>query len=187
MGKRKERNRFPPTTTASRMHGRADISLRRHRPALMLPLSPGVSFERRCKAAQHMKRFLGMLFTAAMLAVSAAHGCGLCAEDRMAATYVHDLVIGAMDRGHQIVFTDVTSRPMTRTEWHLVSWAVQSIRGVMKGSVRISKSPMALSFEIDPKATNAATAIREINRRFGKQSIRISLIQTMTPPAVASR
>ena len=128
-----------------------------------------------------------LLLTAGLLAASPAWGCGVCVEDRMAATYDHDRVVGAMDRGHQIVFTDVTSRPMTRTEWHLLSWTVQSVRGVMKGSVRISKSPMALSFEIDPKATAAATAIREINRRMGKQPIRISLIRTMSPREVASR
>ena len=127
-----------------------------------------------------------LLLMAGLLA-SPAWGCGVCVEDRMAATYDHDLVVRAMDRGHQIVFTDVTSRPMTRTEWHLLSWTVQSVRGVMKGSVRISKSPMALSFEIDPKATGAATAIREINRRIRKQPVRVSLIQTMSPPEIASR
>ena len=134
-----------------------------------------------------MKKSIFALFTAGMLASSLAQGCGVCVEDRMAATYDHDLVIGAMDRGHQIVFTDVTSRELTRTEWHLLSWTVQSVRGVMKGSVRTSKSPMALSFEIDPKATAAATAIREINRRMGKQPIRVSLIRTMSPREVASR
>ena len=134
-----------------------------------------------------MKTLLHLLLAAGLFAVSPAHGCGFCAEDGMAATYDHDLVMGAMDRGHQIVFTDVTSRHLTRTEWHLLSWTVQSVRGVMKGSVRISKSPMALSFEIDPRATNAATAISEVNRRMGKQPTRISLIQTMTPRAIASR
>jgi hypothetical protein len=134
-----------------------------------------------------MKKWLVVLFTAGMLAASLAQGCGVCVEDRMAATYDHDRVIGAMDRGHQIVFTDVTSRELTRTEWHLLNWTVQSVRGVMKGSVRTSKSPMALSFEIDPKATSDATAIREINRRMGKQPIRISLIRTMSPREVASR
>ena len=134
-----------------------------------------------------MKKLLLVLFAAGMLAASLAQGCGVCVEDRMAATYDHDLVIGAMDRGHQIVFTDVTSRELARTEWALLSWAVQSVRGVMKGSVRTSKSPMALSFEIDPKATSDATAIKEINRRMGKQPIRVSLIRTMSPREVASR
>ena len=122
-----------------------------------------------------------------MLAAPLAQGCGDCVEDRMAATYDHDLVVVAMGRGHQIVFTDVTSQALTRTEWHLLSWTVQSVRGMMKGSVRISKSPMALSFEIDPKATAAAAAIREINRRVGKQPVRVSLIRTMSPREVASR
>ena|SRR5687767_2470252 len=134
-----------------------------------------------------MKKLLLMLFTAGMLAAPLAQGCGGCAEDRMAATYDHDRVIGAMDRGHQIVFTDVTSRELTRTEWHLLAWTVQSVRGVMKGSVRTSKLPRALSFEIDPKATSDATAIREINRRMRKQPIKISLIRTMSPREVASR
>ena len=134
-----------------------------------------------------MKKLLFMLFAAGMLAATPVQGCGVCAEDRMAATYDHDRVIGAMDRGHQIVFTDVTSRELTRTEWHLLAWTVQSVRGVMKGSVRTSKSPMALSFEIDPKATSDAAAIKAINRRMGKQPVRISLIRTMSPREVASR
>ena len=134
-----------------------------------------------------MKQLLHLLLAAGLLSASLAQGCGFCAEDRMAATYDHDLVISAMEQGHQIVFTDVSGRPLTRTEWHLLSWTVQSVRGVMKGSVRISKSPMALSFGIDPKATKAATAITEINRRIGRQPIRLALIQTMSPPAIASR
>ena len=138
-------------------------------------------------APEAMKKLLVALFMAGMISASHAQGCGACVEERMAATYDHDLVIGAMDRGHQIVFTDVASRELTRTEWHLLSWVVQSVRGVMKGSVRTSKSPMALSFEIDPQATSDATAIRQINRRIGKRPIRISLIRTMSPRKAASR
>ena len=131
-----------------------------------------------------MRKWLVLLFTAGMLAASVARGCGICAEDRMPATYDHDLVLGAMERGNQIVFTDVTSPQLTRAEWHVLSWRAQSVHGVMKDSIRISKSPMALSFEIDPKATTAADAIRDINRRIGKPT-RISLVQTMSPRAVA--
>jgi len=92
-----------------------------------------------------------------------------------------------MERGHQVVFTDVSSRKLTRSEWHLLAWTVQSVRGVMRGSVRTSKAPMALSFAINPKVTAAATAIREINRRMGKQPVRVSLIRTMSPQEVAAR
>jgi hypothetical protein len=93
----------------------------------------------------------------------------------------------AMGRGHQVVFTDLSSPALTRTQWHLLAWAVQSVRGVMKGSVRTSKSPLALSFEIDPKATTAAAAIKEINRRVGGQRVSISLIRTVSQQEVAAR
>jgi hypothetical protein len=134
-----------------------------------------------------MKAVLALVFTAGMLAASLARGCEVCVEDRMAATYDHEVFTRALNRGHQVVFTDITSRALTRTEWHLLAWTVQSVRGVMKGSVRISKSPMALSFEIDPKATAAAAAITEINRRMGKQPIRVSLIRTISQQEVAAR
>jgi hypothetical protein len=46
---------------------------------------------------------------------------------------------------------------------------------------------MALSFEIDPKATAAPAAITEINRRIGKHHAKISLIRTISQEEVASR
>ena len=134
-----------------------------------------------------MKKLLFSIFTAGMLAASLAHGCGVCVEDKMAATYDHEVFTRAMNRGHQVVFADLSSRQLTRTEWHLFAWTVQSVRGVMKGSVRTSNSPMALSFEIDPKATAAADAIREINRRMGKRPIRVSLIRTLSQQEIAAR
>lgn len=134
-----------------------------------------------------MKKALFLLFTAGMLAAPLARGCGLCVEDRMAATYDHALVVRAMTRGHQVVFTDISSPELTRTQWQMLARTVQSIGGVMRGSVRTSKSPTALSFEIDPRATTAADAITEINQRMGKQPIRVSLIRTISEQEVAAR
>ena len=105
----------------------------------------------------------------------------------MAATYDHALVTRAMTRGHQVVFTDISGPELTRPQWQMLARTVHSIGGVMRGSVRTSKSPTALSFEIDPKATAAATAIAEINQRMGKQPIRISLIRAVSPQEVAAR
>ena len=134
-----------------------------------------------------MKNVLLLLFAAGMLSASLASGCGVCVEDKMAATYDHEVFTRAMNRGHQVVFTDLSGPALRRTEWHLFAWTVQSVRGVMKGSVRTSKSPMALSFEIDPKVTAAPAAIAQINRRMGKQPIRVSLIRTVSQQEIAAR
>jgi hypothetical protein len=134
-----------------------------------------------------MKSALLVVFTAGMFAASLAWGCGVCVEDKMAATYDHKLVARALDRGHHVVFTELSGPPLTAAQWQLLGRTTQSVRGVMRDSVRTSKSSMGLSFEIDPNATPAAAAIAEINRRMEKQPIRLSLIRALTPQQVAAR
>jgi hypothetical protein len=133
-------------------------------------------------------KMLVLLLTVGIFAPALAQACGVCVEDRMAATYDHELVTRAISRGHQVVFTDVSGPASpTPAQWHMLARAVQNVDGVIKGSVRTSKSPTALSFEIDPKASAAATAITGINERIGKQPLRVSLIRTISQQEVAAR
>jgi hypothetical protein len=134
-----------------------------------------------------VKTVLLLLFTAGMFGAPLARGCGVCVEDRMAATYDHELVKRALDRGHEVVFTDVSGPELERAQWQALTRAVQSVRGVMRGSVRISKAPMALSFEIDPKTTAAPVAITAVNRLISTQPVRVSLIRTLSDKHVALR
>ena len=134
-----------------------------------------------------MKRVLLVLLAAGMLGAPLARACGVCVEDKMAATYDHKLVARALDRGHQVVFTELSGPPLTATQWQLLGRTTHSVRGVMRGTVRTSKSPMGLSFEIDPDATAAPAAIAEINRRMDKHPIRVSLIRALSAQDVGAR
>ena len=135
-----------------------------------------------------MKKVLRFLFATSMLASALASGCGVCVEDRMAAVYDHEVVTRALNDGHQVVFTDVSGPQLpTPAQRHVLARAAQSVGGVIRGSVRTSESPPAMSFAIDAKATAPANAIIEINQRISKQPIRVSLIRALGNPERRAR
>ncbi|GAB3758999.1 hypothetical protein GCM10028796_05520 [Ramlibacter monticola] len=84
-----------------------------------------------------------------------AHACGVCAEDKVAATYDHRSVQEALARGRVVVYCEVTGlRDVQRARQ-----AAARVRGVDARSVRVSAEPAALSFVLDPKQQPAPAAV----------------------------
>ncbi|MEJ8837315.1 hypothetical protein [Ramlibacter sp. AN1133] len=94
---------------------------------------------------------------AALLLVAAAQAqaCGICAEDKVAATYDYRSVQDALARGRVVVYCELAGLPDVQR----ARQAAARLRGVEPKSVRVSAAPSAVSFVLDPKQQSAQAAV----------------------------
>ena len=97
----------------------------------------------------------------------AAWSCGVCDEDKVAATYDHSTVARASTMRHNVVFVAVDGPVEAAAFTRRVTDIAPRIRGVVRGSVRTSKAPLTFSFAIDPKVQSAASAVDQLYRQLG--------------------
>jgi hypothetical protein len=95
--------------------------------------------------------FVAVLLCAAMQ----AQACGVCAEDKVAATYDYGSVQQALAHGRVVVYCDLAGVPDVQRARQLAA----RLRGVERASVRVSASPAAISFVLDPKQQSAQAAV----------------------------
>lgn len=94
--------------------------------------------------------------TALLLAFAGpALACGVCAEDKVAATYDHQSVQQALARGQLVVYCEVAGL----RDPNKVRAALTRLRGVDARSLRLSAEPAALSFVLDPRQQSAQAAV----------------------------
>ena len=96
-----------------------------------------------------MNRFAATAILAAALAGGApvASACGVCVEDKVAATYDHAVIERATARRQQVVFVAVDGFVDGAALGRKVAKA--NVRGVVAGTVRVSAAPAAFSFVLD--------------------------------------
>lgn len=110
----------------------------------------------------------------------AALACGVCIEDKMAATYDHAVIEQALARGHVIVFTEVNGlEPGNDKLAKEIGGAAEAARGVDRGSARVSTEPAALSFALDPKMQTPQTVFASIGRKLAARGVTVDLIRVM--------
>ena len=136
-----------------------------------------------------MKKLLGYAVAAlCVAATSAAHACGYCIEDKIAASYDHALITRELDRGHEVLFLEIAGAvPADRAQWRSLIGAVEGVAGVVRGSVRTSVSPPVLSFAFNASRSSSATALARLNDRLRKQQLRLDLIRIIGQLEVAAR
>ena len=105
----------------------------------------------------------------------AALACGVCVEDKIAATYDYGVVQRASARHHLVVFAAVESP----ADPQALRKAAARVKGVDRASVRAAANPRALSFALDPRAANPLAALAAIEREPGLAGVRLSLIRVM--------
>ena len=124
----------------------------------------------------------GLALAAALataLGASAAHACGVCVEDKMAATYDHEVVPRALAQRRMVVFCEVEGAPLDVAA--LQRAAAREV-GVEPRSVRVSAEPAALSFALDPAVQPAAAAVQGVARSLGGR-VRLNLLRTLPSPS----
>jgi hypothetical protein len=122
-----------------------------------------------------------MRFCAAIaaLASSSALACGVCVEDRIAATYDYAVVSEAAARHHVVVFAAVEGSGVPARASRALKDAAAKVKGVDRGTVRSSESPRALSFALDPRSATPQAALAAIQRAPRAASVRLTLIRVV--------
>lgn len=119
----------------------------------------------------------------AALAAPAALACGVCAEDKIAATYDHASVQQALARGKVVVYCDLAGV----REAGKVRAAAARLRGVDPRSVRVSDQPPAMSFVLDPAAQSPGAAVLTLQATPGAQAIALIKVESgAARPAVTA-
>jgi hypothetical protein len=101
--------------------------------------------------------------------------CGVCAEDKMAATYDYAVVQAAAAQNKEMVFCDVQGA----VDSERLRQAAQ-VAGVDFMTIRTSSEPAALSFALDSKVQTLEGAVAHINDRLAGQA-RIVVLKGLPP------
>ena len=95
--------------------------------------------------------------SAALLAIL----CGICLEDKVAATYDHALVQRALARDQVVVFAEPRT-PLDPARLKAAASAAARVPGVDASSVRTSTAPASVSFVLDTRRTKPRAAVAAI-------------------------
>jgi hypothetical protein len=90
------------------------------------------------------------------LGAPAVWACGVCVEDKVAATYDYAVVQHALARGQVVVYCEMSGRG--RGGDARLRQAAARVPGLDAASVRISAEPAALSFALDAAKRSPAAA-----------------------------
>jgi hypothetical protein len=121
---------------------------------------------------------LGTLALTAALAVI-ARACGLCVEDKVAATFDAGVRERAARIGHVVVFTEVRgpaagASPALRD---FIARTLAATAGVDAGTVRVSLDPPAAAFACDPTRHTPAALLAAINQRLASRRLSLAVIK----------
>jgi hypothetical protein len=115
----------------------------------------------------------------AAIASSTALACGVCVEDKIAATYDHAVVTEAAARHHVVVFAAVEGSGVPAEASRALKDVAARLKGVDRGSVRAADSPRALSFALDPRSATPEAALAAIQREPKAAGVRLTLIRVL--------
>jgi hypothetical protein len=101
-----------------------------------------------------------------------AQACGVCVEDKVAATYDYAVVQRAAARGQMVVFCEVDG-PVDAARIRQVA---RGVRGLDSTSVRVSEVPAALSFSLDASKSSPQAAASAIEKGLTK-GVQVKLLR----------
>lgn len=123
---------------------------------------------------ERLRSLLAIVLAATPLASLA---CGVCIEDKVAVTYDHAVVSRAAERHQLVVFAAIEGRGDPAAQAESAKRAAGRVRGIDRASVRAAASPQALSFALDPKATDPASALAAIEQ--GAHGLSLTLLRVV--------
>ena len=137
----------------------------------------GLANRRRGEAARRALIVRPILLAGLFAASSAAHPCGYCVEDKIAAVYDHGAVMQAIGRRQTTVFFFIDG-PIRESRSRLHALA-ESTPGVQHGSVRVSVEAASLALAIDPRRANLATVQNRLEKKLRPLGLSLLVMQTM--------
>lgn len=106
--------------------------------------------------------------------------CGVCIEDKVAATYDHQVIAKAMLEDHTVLFLEVTGLASGAPQMkQFISGVVEGARGVDHGSARVSLDQAAVSFAFNSNAYTPQDVIKRISQKLSSQHINVKLIRIL--------
>jgi hypothetical protein len=123
---------------------------------------------------------VGLLIAAMMTMTvpTAAHACGACVEDKVAATYDHAVIHAAIAKHRQVVFVAVDGAVDAKKIGAQIAAAAPTIHGIVAGTLRTSVAPPAFSFGIEA-AENPARAVAGFRRALADSGVRLTMVRIM--------
>ena len=126
-----------------------------------------------------MKSLVAGLFVAAAFAPALAWGCGVCIEDKVAATYDHAILSKAKAQKQVVVFGAIDGvGDVSRATTRIVTES-SSVKGVQRGTTLTSISPAAFSFALDPRVQTPQAAIADLQRRVDVPGLTLAYIRVL--------
>jgi hypothetical protein len=114
------------------------------------------------------------------LSAPAAWACGVCIEDKVAATYDHAVVQRAAANGNAMVYCDIHG-PLDEGRWRA---AASRMRGVDPASVRVSMQPEAISFALDTARQSPQAAAAALQKAV--PGSRVAIVRLVTARELAA-
>jgi hypothetical protein len=113
------------------------------------------------------------------LAIPAAHACGVCVDDKVAAAYDHAVIEQARARGHVMVFAEVRGRGTAAQFVGAARKAAARVWGIAPRSVRVAEAPAALSFALDDGAVSPGEALAAVEKGAHASGVSLTLLKVM--------
>jgi hypothetical protein len=113
-----------------------------------------------------------------LFAARDALACGYCVEDKMAAVYDHAIVVRALERRHEVAFLAIEG-PLPADGRRSIESAIDAIRGVDRGTVRVSLDAASLSFAYDPRRPGLGPALRAIENTLAAKGLSFSILRVI--------
>ena len=111
-----------------------------------------------------------------------AWSCGVCDEDKVAATYDHGVILRAAAARQTVVFVAVETPGEPQAFARHVATVAPRVNGVLRGSVRTAIAPVTFSFALDPAVQTPASAVAELSRLLKSESgLRILRVVSAPP------
>jgi hypothetical protein len=118
---------------------------------------------------------------AALLAGAAlpALSCGYCIEDRVAAVYDQPAVDRAKARGHSVAFLGIEGANVDWHAAHAVRSALESVRGVDRGTAHAKAENAAVAVSYDPSVTSLDALVAKANKPLARDGITLAALRVI--------
>jgi hypothetical protein len=126
-----------------------------------------------------VRRIAAACALALLFAAPAAHACGVCIDDKVAAAYDHAVLEQARARGQVVVFAEVQGRGTAAQLVGAARKAASRVPGVAPGSVRAADAPAALSFALDDRVRSPGQALAAVEKGAALAQVRLALLKVM--------
>lgn len=105
--------------------------------------------------------------------------CGVCLQDKIAATYDHALVQRAIEQRRVVVFAEPRAPVEAAALARAVGSAAARVPGVDPSTVRTNATPASLSFTVDPKRAQPREALAAIRKSAHVKGLELDLLEVM--------